>query len=152
MKHSVYVFDIDGTVADCSHRRHFVQTKPANWDAFNSLVSLDPPVVPVVEIARLLYRSGYPLIFLSGREGTKKLHDDTVQWLYKTFGTFDFSLWMRTEGDNRSDEIVKLELMKAHIEPIYNVIGIFDDRPKVIRSWREHGYFVFDVNQTGAEF
>ena len=28
------ICDIDGTVADCSHRLHWIQSKPKNWKAF----------------------------------------------------------------------------------------------------------------------
>lgn len=28
------IFDIDGTLADCSHRLHWIQSKPKNWNAF----------------------------------------------------------------------------------------------------------------------
>ena len=38
------------------------------------------------------------------------------------------------------------------MSPTPAVIGIFDDRPKVVRMWRENGFFVFDVHQTGEEF
>ncbi len=28
------IFDIDGTLADCSHRLHHIQKDPADWDGF----------------------------------------------------------------------------------------------------------------------
>lgn len=31
---SVYVFDIDGTLADLTHRLHHIQKQPKDWDAF----------------------------------------------------------------------------------------------------------------------
>ena len=37
----VIVFDIDGTVANITHRRHWVATKPKNWGAFNAGMAQD---------------------------------------------------------------------------------------------------------------
>jgi len=31
---NVYVFDLDGTLANIDHRLHFIKTKPKNWPAF----------------------------------------------------------------------------------------------------------------------
>ena len=39
----------------------------------------------------------------------------------------------------RQDTIVKEELFWEHIEPIYNVIAAFDDRPVIVRLWHKLG-------------
>lgn len=59
---------------------------------------------------------------------------------------------MRTNNDNRSDEIVKRELYEKNIKNKYNVRFVVDDRPKVVRMWRSLSLFVFDVNQRNCEF
>jgi FMN phosphatase YigB (HAD superfamily) len=32
----IYIFDIDGTLADISHRLHFIQQEPKDWRGFYS--------------------------------------------------------------------------------------------------------------------
>ena len=44
---------------------------------------------------------------------------------------------MRPEGDRRKDFVVKEELFWDNIGEKYDVVGVFDDRPQVLRMWRE---------------
>lgn len=51
--------------------------------------------------------------------------------------TFLFDLiFMRKEGDTRSDDIVKYEILKDKIVPRYYVEAVFDDRNRVVDMWR----------------
>ena len=56
-------------------------------------------------------------------------------------------LLMRKADDVRKDSIVKREMYEEHIKGKYNVKFVFDDRPQVVKTWRELGLFVFDCNQ-----
>ena len=47
------IFDMDGTLADVSHRKHFVENNPKNWEAFYKAMINDKPNSPVIMIARL---------------------------------------------------------------------------------------------------
>lgn len=60
---------------------------------------------------------------------------------------------MRPAGDMRKDTEVKLEMFNAHIRGKFNVEAIFDDRPQILRLWRElwFGDRLFDVGN-GIEF
>lgn len=46
---------------------------------------------------------------------------------------------MRSDGDDRRDDIVKKELYDNHIKGKYNVKYVFDDRSRVIDMWRKEG-------------
>jgi hypothetical protein len=52
---------------------------------------------------------------------------------------------MRSNGDYRSDEIVKEELFRARIQPRYSVGGVIDDRNRVVKMWRRIGLVCFQV-------
>ena len=41
------IFDIDGTLADTSHRAHYMQQKPKNWKSFFDECHLDPVKEPI---------------------------------------------------------------------------------------------------------
>lgn len=49
------VFDIDGTLADLSHRRHHVESRPKNWDAFFEDISEDKPNAPLRWLHSILH-------------------------------------------------------------------------------------------------
>jgi hypothetical protein len=84
------------------------------------------------------------LIILSGREDKSKEH--TCSWLKENKINFD-NIYMRKTGDFRKDSIIKKEIYDEFIKDKYTVMGVFDDRPQVVRMWKELGLFVFNVYQ-----
>lgn len=126
------IVDVDGTLAYKGDRDIFDYSK----------VCLDAPNDNLIEIINSLV--GYNVIVLSGRDDDSM--NKTKQWL-KDNGLIYHYIYMRKTGDKRDDVIVKRELYEAHIKGKYNVIGVFDDRPKVVRMWKEEGLFVMDCNR-----
>ena len=61
-------------------------------------------------------------------------------------------LYMRKTGDKRDDTIVKEEIFKEFIEPEYIVLGVIDDRNKVVRMWERLGLKVMKVGGLYDEF
>lgn len=120
--------DVDGTVASMQGVR-----KPYEWDK----VHLDKPrhfVISMVE--GIAIEEDYHVIFLSGRDGC--CFQETKDWLNTNVGC-NFELMMRSAGDNRKDAEVKYEIFWNDIADNYNVVGVFDDRPCMIRKWYEIG-------------
>lgn len=132
------VVDIDGTLANHEpHRSPYDTSKYAEDTVFEH-------VRRVVNA----YGDWNDVILLSGRDS--EFRDVTEAWLNDNVITWS-ELFMREQGDKRNDAVVKYELFKKHVEPNYNVIGVFDDRPRVIRMWRAIGLPVFNVGN-GVEF
>lgn len=123
--------DIDGTLAYSPERSVYNYKK----------VDQDLPNKKLIEV---LKRLNLPVIILSGRESSCK--QETMDWLEKN--GIDWTIFaMRTEGDNREDSIVKEELYNAIIKDKWNVLTVFDDRPRVIRMWKKLGLMVCDVSR-----
>lgn len=138
----MYIFDIDGTLSDPSHRIHHIESKPKNWDAFYEACDADMIIASVAFIAHLLMSKSYPIAFLTGRP--ESVRAKTVNWLMK-YHLYDASttpLYMRAVGDKRQDFIVKSELIQ---KMPYPVDAIFEDRTSVVKMWRELGYTCFQV-------
>ena len=51
----------------------------------------------------------------------------------------DMPLYMRADGDFRSDDIIKAELLAKVRADGYEPIMAFDDRNQVVRMWRANG-------------
>lgn len=135
----VYIVDTDGTVANHEpHRSPYDTTK----------YHLDTSIHHVAAAVVALSYAGYGIIGLSGRD--EKFRLVTEQWWNDNGIPFDHFL-MRPEGDTRMDAIVKYELFKEYIEPHFNVLAAFDDRPQVIRMWETIGVPVLNVAD-GREF
>ena len=133
------VFDIDGTLAKMTTRG------PFDWDR----VGEDELIQQTLEALEGFGDQGYHIILLSGRDGI--CEPQTKQWL-EDHGVLYDRLFMRAEGDNRPDYIVKDELFTNHVEPDYNVFAVVDDRPQVCRMWRQKGLFVFNVGNPDLDF
>jgi phosphoglycolate phosphatase-like HAD superfamily hydrolase len=133
------LFDIDGTLADCSHRMHWVRTKPKNWKAFNAAMAKDMPHHDIIWLAKTLYAAGNRIIISSGRG--EETRDVTVNWLDNNAGLQGVycRLYMRPLNDFRSDVIVKSEMLDQMIKDGYDPYMAFDDRDGVVAGWRSRG-------------
>lgn len=147
-KRLVYVFDLDGTICNTSHRKQYVQTKPKNWDAWNAGLVLDKPNVQVVNVLHGLFRSAFGILLVSGR--SEDYRQETLDWLKKHNVVFD-QLYMRKSKDHRADDIIKGEIADT-IMKTNKILGVFDDRKRVVDMWIERGVFVFDVGQGAGDF
>ena len=152
----VIVFDIDGTLANIEHRRGFVASKPKNWKAFDAGIPNDKVNEPVAAIFRtFLTRVGLgnavDIVLASGRN--ERSRQATEDWLYEN-GLIGYQkLYMRKADDFRSDDIVKREILDEIIADYGRKPDmVFDDRPRVVRMWREAGIFVFNVYQGDEDF
>ena len=137
------ICDLDGTLANCEHRVHHVQSKPKNWDAFYAGVRDDTVNVPVLQVLDAFIRQ-YEVIFCSGRP--ERCRSDTVWWLRESCGLWggDYTLLMRKDGDFRADCVVKQEILDQHIDKD-RVLFVFDDRQQVVDMWRRNGLTCFQV-------
>lgn len=135
-----YIFDIDGTLAhNDGHRSFYDYTK----------VFGDKPVDHVIHVANALDEVGFHILAVSGRENTCR--DETLRWIHEHEVHVD-GLYMRKEGDQRADSRVKMEILRDQIAPRYKVLGAFDDRPSVVRTWQKMGIPTFALGDQGKEF
>lgn len=156
----VIICDIDGTVADLSHRKHFIEQKPKDWNSFYDCVSDDEPRNEIIDqVIRLREQEDATVIFVSGRP--ERTRQDTLDWLNRSCynsedwlldvdNVYKTILLMRQDHDKREDTIVKAEIYDRFLKQM-NIIAVFDDRPSVIRMWRSLGLNVIDVGD-GIEF
>jgi phosphoglycolate phosphatase-like HAD superfamily hydrolase len=129
-----YLFDLDGTLADCTHRLHHIKGSRKNWRAFFAACTADGPIPHMVELARHLMKVE-TVVFVSGR--SDEVRDETANWLKRH--RLQGPLYMRRAGDRRSDFIVKAELLDRVLADGYEPIMAFDDRDQVVKMWREKG-------------
>jgi FMN phosphatase YigB (HAD superfamily) len=144
------VFDIDGTLANSDHRAHHWKQKPRNWAAINAGIIDDAPIPAVVKIAQTLYDAGNTVVMCTARsENTRR---NTEAWFEHVNIEYD-QMFMREDGDYRDDWIIKKELLDLIIETYGKKPDmVFDDRPSVVKMWREEGIFVLDVYQGEEDF
>jgi len=140
------IVDIDGTLADCSHREHFVRRGRKKWKKFFEAARLDKPRLDVLKQVRELARQ-HRIHLVTGRP--ERYREQTLRWLNHYRVPFA-SLHMRETGDHRPDDEVKEDILNAHFDK-GRIELVIDDRPRVIRMWQRHGLKVLDVGD-GMEF
>lgn len=150
-KRNAIIFDLDGTLCDVLHRRHFVATKPKNWRAWNEGMVNDTPNAAVAYVFNALEyfnNENTDIILVSGRSDDYR--EKTEEWLSRHQFSYH-SLLMRKERDSRCDSIVKGEIADE-IEKTHNILFVFDDRKRVVDMWVNRGIWVFDVGQGKGDF
>lgn len=150
----VVICDLDGTLADIKHRLHFVRDLPEgqkkDWKGFFDNIAGDSVRNDVLDKLLAFEEQGNKIILVSARPDTYR--KQTEAWLEKVFNGYDLAhvLIMRNGGDRRDDTIVKAELYDKYLKNL-SITKVIDDRPAVIRMWREKGLDVDDVG-IGVEF
>ena len=172
------IFDLDGSLADCEHRRHFVDPlHPKNidnaemlsytaftgdlvkavgwhpdWRSFYEACSEDKPILPTCSLFQLLHRRApCDVQIWSGR--CESVSEKTCAWIDDFLVDYKrVAIRMRPIGDRRPDDELKEKWLDQVLSSGQTIDFVIDDRPKVVRMWRRRGIFVFDVNQSGEEF
>lgn len=161
------VFDVDGTLADTSHRAHFVNgsigkcrkcgewfkceaelstctnkgcdgrilSREKDWRSFFRDCHLDPPIEPIVNLAKDFKALNYEIIVVSGRPDDE-CGIKTEDWLRQHEVPYDH-LFMRKGGDFREDTIIKKEILE--LLPKKDIAFVVDDRDSVVAMWRNEG-------------
>ena len=126
--------DMDGTLALMKGRR-----SPFDWNK----VDQDDTNPPIVEMVQKYHKDGYKIIILTGRDGSAL--GLTNSWLTKHNVPFS-EIFIRPEGNNEKDAIIKERIFRNHIEKKYNVEFVLDDRTQVVEMWRDIGLVCLQVD------
>ena len=155
MKNNI-ICDIDGTLADLTHRLHFVRGPgKKDWDAFFGAIQHDSPHEDVINVlnAAMAFNRNSRVFLATGRP--ERTRWDTENWLLNnaplamSAGHRIAGIFMRANGDRREDFIVKCEIAeelhrKFGVTP-ENTLFVLDDRDQVVRMWRGRGFRVLQV-------
>ena len=131
------VFDIDGVVADVSHRLHHLEPRRRDWYAFHESADRDPVLGTGRALAEQAALDG-DIVWLTGRPAwTRSL---TQTWL----DAADLPrgpLLMRGDDDHRPAKYVKLqEIRRMGREKPGELITVVDDDPAVIDTLSAAGF------------
>ena len=121
-KKEAIIVDLDGTLANIEHRRHFLRQKPADWRSFNESMVMDTVNEWCHTIMKKI-QSGTcdetSILLVSGRGEEYRTH--TEEWLKNNFIDYQ-TLLMRPAADFRADEIIKREIYEKEIKDFYEVM------------------------------
>lgn len=149
------IFDLDGTLAINDHREHFLQQNPKDWKSFFDACPQDTPNHYVIWLFKIL-QTRVKVFICSGRPDSHWY--ETAQWLaLHTSVPINHAVgslipphgqpehhWkivdmlMRRASDRRADTEIKREMLERIYRHGWEPVLAVDDRPTVVRMWREN--------------
>ena len=137
------IFDLDGTLADITHRLPLIKHGESDWPTFFQACVADKPIKPTIEICNRLAIAGFRIIISSGRSAV--VRTQTEEWLMR-HGVNYRQLIMRPEEDYTPDDKLKqLWLDTGVFGPVENIMCVFEDRKRVVDMWRSNGLLCYQV-------
>lgn len=138
------VVDMDGTLVDTSSIRHLIPRlsgpddvyTSSDFDAFHAEADKCPALWDTVDSTLSWYGTGRDIIIVTAR--SEKYKVQTERWLKSYYIPYDGFLFMRKEGDMRSDYQVKKDILHA-LQETWDIVYALDDNPSIIELWRENG-------------
>ena len=134
------IVDIDGTVADSSHRDHLLKpgdfhgTPPEAVKEWKRLVHKDAPIPHIVELVRTLHTAGYAIVMCTAR-GTD-MYEGTNAWL-KSYGVPFDDLYMTVGYHATAVDTKRASL--ARIREKYEPFLVIEDHAGCVQMFREQG-------------
>ena len=131
----IAVVDIDGVLADATHRQHHVERRPKDWDAFFAAVGEDPLLVEgrrrLIELSQ-----DHEVVLLSGRP--ERTRADTLAWLDQ-HGMPVSRLVLRADADHRAAPDLKADLIRGIGAPD-EIAVVLDDDESIVERLAGLGY------------
>lgn len=146
-KEKVIVCDLDGTLANCEHRRHFVRPPEGvkkDWKSFNAGIPNDT-INTWCHLIIMSMEDTYNIstVFCTGRDSNQERA--TREWLEKNTLS-RFPLYMRNRQDSRQDYIIKEIILDFELLTRYEPYFFIDDRQQVVDMYRKRGYTVLQCD------
>ncbi|WP_331447165.1 hypothetical protein [Streptomyces xanthochromogenes] len=139
------VFDLDGTLADSSHRQRHLDRRPRDWDAFFAAAPADPPLTEGVALC-LAAAEECEVVYLTGRP--ERCRRDTLEWLAGQ-GLPAGTVHMRRNDDRRPARLTKLEILRR-LARGREIRMLVDDDELVCDAAEQAGFRVVRARWTGA--
>ena len=125
---NIYIFDIDGVLADLKHRLCYRHR--GDFDTFyqDSKVLADGLIWPGRELLRIMKQDGV-VVYATGRP--EKTRRATIEWLQKNRLPI-CGMLMREDGDFRPSPEIKVEQVRKALECFSSIdkVWFIDDDPK----------------------
>lgn len=152
------IFDLDGTLADVTHRMHYIRPNPPidpvtgkkvkrRFDLFHHACDLDGVIQPVAYFYRKFVADpDTVVIVLSGRDAATL--EKTISWFDRNDLPQPTEMLLKVGNQNLPD-IEQKRFQADRLEKKYGrkIDMVFEDRDRVVQMWKDRGTFVFNVDQ-----
>ena len=134
LRRDTIVVDIDGTLADITHRLHYISGAHADYKSFFANVGGDALNEWCRELIRA-FAARYRIVLVSGRPDSTL--DDTRVWLARNHVAYHELHLVRRNGDFGPDHELKRAWMRTYGKD--RILFAVEDRQRVVDMWRDEG-------------
>jgi len=127
--------DIDGVMADGTHRQSFMKERPRRYEPFFQAAVRDTPIAEAAILLRIV-DPDVAVVLVSGRPA--RIHDLTVSWLREHGFRWDL-LVLRADGDMRPARQAKAQAVTELRADGWLPVLALDDEPGNVAMYREMG-------------
>lgn len=139
------ICDLDGTLADITHRLHFIENGNKDWDGFYRACPDDLPKPAIIELIAMCDDAGHQIIISSGR--SEDVRAETEAWLEK-HGVVYTALVMRPNACFVPDQALKKAwLDQGLLGNKEDILFVVEDRDRMVKMWRDQGLTCLQVEQ-----
>ncbi len=138
------VFDLDGTLSDCEHRRHYTSKENGHkpdWMSFFRAAQFDPPRKDIIAKMHEHKAEGCDIVISSAcPEDWREMR---TKWLIDNGAVWDRFI-MRPKGNHDPDTVIK----QGYIDNLLDKSKIkvwYDDRKSIVELLKINGINVIDV-------
>lgn len=133
------IVDMDGTLANVSSIRHMVDgiNTPKDFHAFHRASEFVPANRQAIQFCKRHHKAGNLILVVTAR--MRMWEDATTSFLEREAAhhfPWVTPIWMRRDGDTRSDREIKEEIFEE-ISQSYRVVAACDDNPSIVSLWEE---------------
>lgn len=129
------VFDVDGVLADASHRQHLLDWPHRDWDAFFEACGDDAVIEPVSSLLSVI-NPDHTIVLLTARP--LRVRAQTMKWIEQAGLRWDL-LIMRNWGDYMAAPHFKSLSVDELSAYGFDVDLAFDDDPRNVAMFDYHG-------------
>lgn len=126
------LWDIDGTLADDTHRVHFAIAR--QWFSYFDAKRMadDSPFSVPISVVQIMDSMGWEIAYLTGRRTDRR--QVTQEWLERHQAPNPFSLMMRGFADSMPLAEFKVQQIRRVLASgQWDRVVLFDDDPEVVR-------------------
>ena len=131
MNFKIVIFDIDGVLADNSHRLYHIESKYKDWELFFNQMNEDLLIDKYYDILLQYFENDHLIYLFTSRP--ENYRDMTEVWLYLNNIPYDL-LVMREVDDRRPADEVKRDYLSL-IADLRSVKAVYEDDPGCVEMF-----------------
>lgn len=131
-------FDIDGVLADDTHRQHYAAKKTAaGWTAYFGAMVNDSVHTEGIELVEW-WQKAFPGSDFAYNTGRREDTEPVTRWWLDLYQFPSVPIFMRPFAERTPLALLKAGLVDIALE-IYDTVWMFDDDPSVIKECGKRG-------------